>query len=199
MRILTTIVLSLFLAIGPGGGCGNPAVHRSYYFYSLGELNEHFPKIFKKNDVSIIYVDCSISEKFELIEYEHYFGIHPKYTKLEDENGYIGQYGPTSFRSILKYTYGDIELKIVVAARIEIKNIKLEDFVQLEGKYDNWQHKDSIGTSDNCIDIGVYPIDTTNSDLVFAEREIIINEIKDDIFNCLKVVNRSDFYDDVLE
>ena len=86
MRILTIILLSFFLAIGPSGGCGNPAVHWNYYFYSIEELNEHFPKALKKNDIAIIYLDCSLSDKFELIHYDYYLGIHPKYTEMEDEN-----------------------------------------------------------------------------------------------------------------
>jgi len=198
MRILTVILLSFFLAIGPSGGCGNPAVHWNYYFYSIEELNEHLPKALKKNDIAIIYLDCSLSDKFELIHYDYYLGIHPKYTEMEDENGYIGQYGPVSLTTKLKYTYKDIEVLIHVSTGTDNKNIKLEDYVELGGIFPyQWQHKDSLDTYDNLIEL--YIVFDSESGLTNDDREIIYEEIKDDIFKCLKVVSRSDFYDDVLE
>ena len=197
MRILTVILLSFFLAISPFETCGSPVVPTNYYSYSTEELTDHFYKVFKYNDCYILYVDCSLSEKFELVEYAVSFGIHPDNPKMVDKDGYFIKYAPVGLSTTLKYNYNGIEVEIMVSAETGIEDFQLEDYVDLGGLgHYQWQHKDFIGTNDHLI--GIYFLSDID-DVTLDETKIIYDDIKDDIFKCLKVVNRSDFYDDILE
>jgi len=198
MRILTVILLSFFLAISPFETCGRPVIPTTYHSYSTEELTDHFYKVFKYNDCYILYVDCSLSEKFELVEYAVSFGIHPDNPKMVDKDGYFIIHAPVGLSTTLKYNYKGIDVEIMVTAGTENKEIKLEEYVELGGGFPyQWQHKDSLDTYDNLIEI--YIVFESESGLTNDDCEIIYEEIKDDIFKCLKVVNRSDFYDDILE
>ena len=199
MRI-TIILIALFLVISPPPYCGAEPISKEKAFKTEQDFVEYLPKIFKNNDVTIVYGDDINNDLLCLDEY--IIGMSGGiYSDLPiDENENILKDGFTECDTMYKSTNQNYQFMVYtscysqkIEGEINLTSLRVNLIQTYNENHNHWIYNYQVFSKEDKFLFAI-------SIFFYDEEDLFLHEeIFELIYQNLKIVQRSDFFDNQIQ